>query len=279
MFVTVKRFIKYVLIFNLLTLLIGDFSIHKAGATPNASATFFGSIDSYLRGRTGVTSIAIYVHSSQQTLTLRPGTLNHAASVAKVDLMAAYLYQLQLHNQEPSQSDYSKLVGMIEFSNNEDAAYFYRLVGLCQGLTKFNSLIPLESTTPVCPHGSIYGWGITNTTALDQLKVMSLFSGPNAILVSSSRILGLNLMRHISAGDTWGVSTGPLSQSEVAFKNGWSPLTSNSDWQINSIGWVNSQNRNYDVAIMTSHAPSFSYGVATTNRVAAMIWNQLAPAP
>ena len=245
-------------------------------APPTYSASLFaGSVSSYLQTRTGVVSIAVYDHLTHKTWALLPAKLNHAASVSKVDIMAAYLHQLQVKKQSLTAANLTRLTQMIEYSDNADAAYFYRLIGVCQGLTTFNAMIPLTATTPVCPHGDIYGWGIMNTTVLDQLRVVKLFSTKNSILTAASRKLGLSLMEHISAGDTWGVSTGPQKGSTVAFKNGWSPLTSTSDWQINSIGWIRGSGRNYDIAVMSSGDPSFAYGVATIGQTAQLIWDIL----
>ena len=245
-------------------------------APPTYSASLFaGSVSSYLQTRTGVVSIAVYDHLTHKTWALLPAKLNHAASVSKVDIMAAYLHQLQVKKQSLTAANLTRLTQMIEYSDNADAAYFYRLIGVCQGLTTFNAMIPLIATTPVCPHGDIYGWGIMNTTALDQLRVMRVFSTKNTILNTSSRKLGLTLMEHISVGDTWGISVGPTKGSTVAFKNGWSPLSSTTDWQINSIGWICGLGRNYDIAILSSGNPSFNYGVETVGRTAQLIWTSL----
>jgi hypothetical protein len=233
------------------------------------------AVRAYLQTRTGLVSIAIYDHLTHKTWGLLPDQVNHAASIAKVDIMAAYLHQLQVKKEVLTPDNLAKLTQMIEYSSNADASYFYELVGTCTGLTAFNATIPLTATAPVCPHGNIYGWGITNTTALDQLHILALFSQKNKILTKASQSLGLGLMKNISAADTWGVSTGPTKGSVVAFKNGWTPVSPTNEWQINSIGWIQGPKRNYDIAILTSGNPSYGYGITTVSQLAQLIWSAM----
>ena len=53
-------------------------------------------------------------------------------------------------------------------------------------------------------------------------------------------------MENVSADQAWGVSGGVPAGVTVALKNGWLPLNdANTDWQINSIGWVSGDGRDY----------------------------------
>ena len=64
----------------------------------------------------------------------------------------------------------------------------------------------------------------------------------------------------------------------VALKNGWLPLgAGNSDWQINSVGWVSGDGRNYLMAVLSTGNPSEQYGIDTLNHLGAMVWSALAP--
>jgi hypothetical protein len=270
----VKRLVLSLVFLGLLVPQMANAAPHDlkpANKSPLANA----AIRAYLKTRVGLASIAIYDHRTHKTWALNPDQLNHAASIAKVNIMAAYLHSLQVNGESLTADNLDKLTQMIEFSNNDDASYFYELVGTCTGLAAFNTTIPLTGTSPICPHGNIYGWGIMNTTALDQLRVLSLFTQPNKILTNASRNIGLGLMRNIAPIDTWGVSTGPTPGSVVAFKNGWAPIESTTNWQINSIGWVQGPKRSYDVAILTSANPSYGYGVTTVNYLAQLIWTAM----
>jgi hypothetical protein len=233
------------------------------------------SLLSYLRTRQDTVSIAIHNNRTNQTWSFNPSNHYHASSVAKVNLMAAFLYKLQASKQNMSLIDKTKMSDMIIYSNNVNADYFYIKVGDCAGLGLFNALIPMTSTAPGCMYKHITGWGTTNTTVLDQLSLLELFTKPNAILTDASRSFGLSLLTHISQADSWGVSVGPTPGTKVAFKNGWSPLDSYQNWEINSVGWIQGNHRDYEIAILTSHNPNFSYGVATANTIAQSIWNTM----
>ena len=53
------------------------------------------------------------------------------------------------------------------------------------------------------------------------------------------RSYALSLMENVAPGQRWGVTGGVPAGVRVALKNGWLPLNdANTDWQINSVGWV-----------------------------------------
>ena len=243
--------------------------------TQPAGSPFSSALLNYLRSRQDTVSVAIHNNATQQTWSLNSSFRYHASSVAKVNLMAAYLYKLQVAKQPMSAVDKVKMSDMIIYSNNVNADYFYIKVGDCGGLTLFNALIPMTSTTPGCMYQHITGWGTTSTTVLDQIALLELFTKPNAILTDASRRHGLSLMTHISNGASWGVSVGPTPGTKVAFKNGWSPLDSYQNWEINSVGWIQGSHRDYEIAILTSHNPNYAYGVSTVNTIAQSIWNTM----
>jgi hypothetical protein len=87
-------------------------------------------------------------------------------------------------------------------------------------------------------------------------------------------------MEQIDPGENWGVSGGvPASGVTVALKNGWVPLTSNTDWEVNSIGWIKGDAHDYLIAVLTAHDPSEQYGVDTIHAMSTLIYDTLGPAP
>ena len=63
----------------------------------------------------------------------------------------------------------------------------------------------------------------------------------------------------------------------VALKNGWLPLDArNFDWQINSVGWVSGDGRDYLIAVFTTGNPTEQYGIDTIDALAAMVWQRMA---
>jgi hypothetical protein len=80
----------------------------------------------------------------------------------------------------------------------------------------------------------------------------------------------------VTASQRWGVSGGVPAQVTVALKNGWLPLDSaDTDWQINSVGWISGQGRNYLMAVLSTGDPSEQYGIDTIDQLAAIVWNGL----
>jgi hypothetical protein len=61
----------------------------------------------------------------------------------------------------------------------------------------------------------------------------------------------------------------------VALKNGWLPLDSGG-WQVNSIGYVNGDGRNYVIAVLTDGGTEAN-GIATIEELSGFIWRELAP--
>jgi hypothetical protein len=86
----------------------------------------------------------------------------------------------------------------------------------------------------------------------------------------------LGLMEHVEADQAWGVSAGVPSTANIALKNGWLPLTTDTNWEINSIGRVKGNGRWYLIAILTAHDPSESYGITTIDRMSSIVWSDLA---
>jgi len=62
----------------------------------------------------------------------------------------------------------------------------------------------------------------------------------------------------------------------VALKNGWLPLNdANTDWQVNSVGWVHGGGRNYLIAVLSTGNPTENYGIDTINGLSSRVWSAL----
>ena len=129
-------------------------------------------------------------------------------------------------------------------SDNDAATSLWDMVGASSGIRSFDSSAGLTEShaLDVCgvPRGFPWpGWGLSTTTPVDQLKLLRLVVQPNAVLSSEERSYTLNLMENVTASEVWGVSGGVPAGVTLALKNGWLPLNAtDTDWQINSIGWV-----------------------------------------
>ncbi len=234
-------------------------------------------MESYLSSRSGPVSIAVDDVRTGHLWTLGPDMPQITASIVKVDLMADALHQQQTSGQSPSE-ELDLMTPMIEESDDDAATGVYEDDGSCQGLATFDLLIPLTATVPGCPTPTYYGWGNTTTTATDQIAIMKLFAFPNALLDPASRQFGLNLLEHVDPSQAWGVSTGVPAGVTVALKNGWKPVNYDyDDWQINSVGWISGDGRDYLVAVLSTGSPDEQYGIDTVDQVSSMIWAAMGP--
>lgn len=172
---------------------------------------------------------------------------------------------------------------MIENSDNDAATAMLAKVGGPSAVTRFDRLAGLTRTTvstlAVIPGTSLPGWGLTKTTALDQVRLVARFAYPNSVLSNADRKYGLNLMEHVESDQAWGVSGGVPAGVTVALKNGWLPhdLAADSDWQVNSIGWIFGHGRDYVLAVLTNHSPTQAYGEETIQAIASKMFAELGP--
>jgi hypothetical protein len=236
---------------------------------PQVPSPLTGALLDFVASRTDVTSVAVYDVSSGQTWRLDPGSVQHTASVAKVEILAMLLYDEQRTHTTMDAATRALATEMIEDSDNDAAQELYVTVGQEPGLAAFDALVGLTGTT------ADWAWGYTDTTSLDQTRLVRLFAVPNKILSDASRAFGLLLLRHVAPEQAWGVSSGPGRGSSVALKNGWYP-TEPSDWQVNSVGWIDGDGRNYVLAVLTKGNATFGYGVATIETISTMVWQGLA---
>jgi len=251
---------------------------HPRGSSPTALNQSLGS---YLRLRSGAVELAVEDLNSGLTTTYGRNSPQVEASVVKVNILAALLASSSVANTPLTAQEQNLAQGMIEESDNNSATSLWMIAGGGAGIGTFDRRIGLTATTPspcvVCQGFAWPGWGLTTTTPLDELKLLRIVFLDSAYLNSQSHAYELQLMESVVPSERWGVSSGVASSATVALKNGWLPLNAtNSDWQINSVGWIRGDGRNYLIAIFSTGNPSEDYGIQTLNSVSALIWDHLA---
>ena len=160
---------------------------------------------------------------------------------------------------------------MIEESDNDDAQDLWDSEGGASAVGAFDTAAGLTQTDP----DAAGYWGLSTTTAADQVQLLRTVAYPNAILTPASQAYELNLMEHVDPGQTWGVSAGVVAGSTVALKNGWLPLDSGG-WQVNSIGYVDGDGRDYVIAVLTTDDTEAD-GINFIQGLSGLIWQELAP--
>lgn len=132
------------------------------------------------------------------------------------------------------------------------------------------------STCLECPGFAWPGWGLTLTTADDQVTLMRHFVFANQWFSTVQRDWALGLMENVVPAERWGVSSGAPANALVALKDGWVPLASGL-WQIDSIGWIDGGGRDYVAAILSTGNPTEQYGIATVDAIGADLYIGLGP--
>ncbi len=252
-------------------------SAHPKGVSP------FAILASYLARRHGSVTAAVYDKRTGRFWVLNGRARQDTASIVKVEIMGTALREAEVAG-TPLSSAVQALMGpMIDNSDNSAATAMLAKVGGASAVQQFDLRAGLTHTTvsrlALIPGTQLPGWGLTKTTALDEVRLVSRFAYPNSVLSSAGRRYGLNLMEHVEADQVWGVSGGVPAGVTVALKNGWLPhnLAANSDWQVNSIGWIAGHGRDYVLAVLTNHNPSQAYGEETIQAIASKIFAELGP--
>ena len=253
--------------------------------TPSASPPAAGHLDpfgtaaaSYLSGRAGTVLAAVYDIGTGRTWNLGHGSPQAEASVVKLDILETLLAERgQGSGTGLSASDQSLAEQMIENRDNTAANSMWYASGGPARIGAFNARAGLTRTVPsscvVCPGFAWPGWGLTTTTPDDQISLLKQLVTPGSLLSGADRDYALSLMENVTPSQRWGVSGGVPANVTVALKNGWLPLRgSDSDWQVNSVGWIHGGGRDYLMAVLSAGNPSAQYGIDTIGQLAAMAW-------
>lgn len=170
------------------------------------------------------------------------------ASIVKVDILATLLLQAQDGNRDLTAEEQAYAVDMIEQSDNDATSALWTVIGSAKGLDAANRRLGLTETEG----GDGTVWGITQTTAEDQVRLLQSVFGGRSPLSSESRAYIQGLMRHITEGQDWGVSAAADAPADAALKNGWLERSQTQKWDVNSIGQIEAGGRRYLMAVLTN---------------------------
>jgi hypothetical protein len=232
------------------------------------------------RHRTGTFAAGVIDTATGAVAVYHGGRLFHTASIVKVDILAALLLQHQRAGTPLSKQQRMLAAEMIENSDDAAATDLWDAIGRADGLRTANRKLGLRHTTP----GQGVYWGLTSTTVDDQLRLLADLTSLNSPLWARSRSYELGLMRHVAAGQAWGVTVAATPGTWSAVKNGWLPDGSYTTWVINSIGVVHDDGHEILVVVLSKDQPSESAGIAQAEAaaravVAAIIHGRPAAAP
>lgn len=186
------------------------------------------------------------------------------ASIVKVDILATLLLQAQDAGRELTAQEKSHAEDMIRLSDNAATTELWDTIGRAEGLAAANERFDLTST-----EGGRGGlWGLTQTTAADQVTLLSKIFSEKPPLTDSSRSYLQNLMEGVAADQDWGISAAADAGTDPALKDGWLQRSRTDLWDINSIGRIESAGRTYLVAVLSNGHTAHATGVKTVEATA-----------
>jgi hypothetical protein len=248
-------------------------------ATPHTAVRPFASLGGYLAHRSGHVTAALYDARTKEIWLLHPGFVQATASIVKVQIMGTALAEAEAAHRDLSSTQTALMMSMIENSSNSSATTLLADVGGPRAIGRFDRSIGMKHTTPstlaLIPGTTLPGWGLTTTTALDEVTLISKFAYANSALSDAARKYGLGLMESVEADQNWGVTGGVPAGTTVALKNGWVPIPPSNYWQVNSIGWISGHGRDYVLAVLTDGNPDEPYGIATIETIARAVYADL----
>jgi hypothetical protein len=207
-------------------------------------------------------SVAVLDLDSGESASHGGGTFD-TASIVKVDILAALLLQAQDAGRHLTATEKSYATAMIENSDNDSASALWDAIGKADGLDAANKRLGLGDTEG----GDGALWGLTQTTAADQLALLQQVFGNDSELSEVSRAYLQRLMGRIAAGQHWGVSA-VADGSKWALKNGWLPRSTTGLWDVNSVGRVTAAGHDYLVAVLSNGNSTQTKGISLVEAAA-----------
>lgn len=186
------------------------------------------------------------------------------ASIVKVDILAALLLQHQEAGTELTTSERALATVMIEQSDNDAATSLFRAVGGEDGLEDFNRTIGLTGTDV----GANGNWGLTQTTAQDQVRLLQVVFGDESVLSEESQAFEQALMADVVDAQTFGVSAAADDPADAALKIGYLQRSATGLWDVTSIGRIEVDGRTLLVAVLSDGSSSLAAGTALVDDVA-----------
>ncbi|WP_328957787.1 serine hydrolase [Kitasatospora purpeofusca] len=230
-------------------------------ATPTAAAT---ALHSAVEQAEGAVSVAVTDLGTGQSLSYGgPGHDFATASIVKLDILAALLLRTQDLGSTPTAAQRGLATTMIENSDNDSASGLWDEIGADAGLDAANARFGLTATEA----GQDGYWGLTSTTADDQLRLLRQVFTDDSLLSAASRAYIQELLDQVEDDQRWGVGAA-ASNGGYEVKNGWLPRDTDGLWVINSIGRVERDGHELLIAVVSDGNPTDSEGMDLVESVA-----------
>ncbi len=187
----------------------------------------------------------------------------HAASIENLDMLVGLLLQQQQAGMQPGSAEAGLATDMMEYSDNLAANGIWDAEGGRPGLAAANKTLGLKDTRL---NADGY-WGLTSTTATDQLRLLEDLTQARSPLHAAARSYALRLMAGVMAGQRWGISAAATAGAGMAIRNGWLPDPQR--WVISSIGVVSHDGQRLLVAVLSAGNGTEAGGISLVRAAAA----------
>jgi hypothetical protein len=160
---------------------------------------------------------------------------------------------------------------MIENSDDDSASALYGIDGGAEEISEANDSFGLRDTVV----GTSGYWGLTTTTAADQIRLLRQVFTSSSVLSPASRDYIQSLMSQVESDQQWGVPAAADAGTRFMVKNGWLP---NPDlWEINSIGEVTHDGQRMLVAVLSDDNETENGGISLVEDIAKKAVDAMAP--
>ncbi|MEV5158418.1 serine hydrolase [Streptomyces sp. NPDC053728] len=247
-------------------------AVSCASGRAGLAAELSRDITAALKGRESTTALAVVDHRTRTTCTLRPTQRVDSASVVKVTALAALLWDAQKTHRPLTPRENKLSTAMITKSDNDATSALWDQLGLSK-IKKFLEAAGMTRTVPD-PGGA---WGLTQITAQDEQRLLSLVTAGNKVLDDRSRAFVLDRMRKVVPDQRWGVPAGAPGDATVQLKNGWLERSTHG-WRVHSVGAFSGKGHDYAITVLTQDNRTMDDGIGTIQAVSRAVHEDIGPA-
>ncbi|WP_203597950.1 serine hydrolase, partial [Streptomyces sp. SID7909] len=246
-------------------------SVSCTSGRAGLAAQLTKDITAALKGRKSTVALALYDRSTNTTCTLRATTKYDSASVVKATVLATLLWDNSQHNRYLTQREIDLSTKMITKSDNDATTALWKQLGT----TKVNAFLKAAGMTHTVPGSGGY-WGLTQITAQDEQRLLTLLTSKNSVLTDSARSYELGLMKKVVSSQRWGTPAGAVTGTTVQLKNGWLQRSTHG-WRVHSIGAFTGNGHDYGLTVLTQDNKTMNDGINTIQAVARVVHKDLNP--
>lgn len=235
-------------------------------------------LDRYLAGRPGPVTAMVEDLTTGRVYRYQHRRKMITASTAKVQILMALLMRTSWKKLPKAVRRDAEI--MIRYSDNHAADRLWLRLGGAPGFTAAGRKLGLRDTLGIpgtCV--DLYCWGITSTSAADQVRLVKALASDRSPLPAAARRRVLGLMGEVVDGQDWGISAAACPGDTVALKNGWLRRVSTERWAVVSAGLVSGGGRDYAIAVLTEGSAEAAYGIATVEGVTERIMSSFRRCP